>query len=175
NCRPVMTVPRIDPQVARSSADHHADVATRNLVLPARLQDDRAQLLLGVRDLQQDRPRRAIEPLDVLLQPEDPPAVRPDPLEDAVAIQEPMIEYRNPRVLSFHEPAVQIDLLAHTPLLSLGRVPKYSTAPWVLQHGSPACRTLLLSQPIHRSHPRPRRALWHVFPAHSASITPPGS
>src|SRR5262249_48655796 len=117
---------------------------------------------------------RAEQPLDVLLQPEDPPAVRPDPLEDAVAIQEAMVEYRNPRVLSVHEPAVQIDLLAHTPLLSLEWVPKYSTAPGVLQHAPPACTLLLLFRPIHHSNAQPRGALWHVLPLHSASRFRPG-
>jgi hypothetical protein len=47
-----------------------------------------------------------------------------------------MVEYGNPRVLSVNEPAVQEDLLAHTPLLSLDKVLKYSTGPLVLQHAA---------------------------------------
>src|SRR4029079_15932463 len=77
-------------------------------------------------------------------------------------------------VLPVHEPAVQIDLLAHTPLLSLDRVPKYSTAPGVLQHAPPACTPLPLFQPIHPSNAQSRRALWHVLPLHSASRFRPG-
>ena len=62
---------------------------------------------------------RFVEPIDVLLEPEDPARVRPDPLEDAVAVEQAVIEDADLGVGLVVELAADIDLGAHRRILPL--------------------------------------------------------
>ena len=53
---------------------------------------------------------RFVEPVDVLLEPEDPARVGPDPLEDAVAVEQAVIEDADLGVGLVEELAADVDL-----------------------------------------------------------------
>ena len=101
---------RVQAQRADAARHDQPDVAVANAVPAAGLDDRRHDLRVGHRDLQQDRLGRIEQPVNVLLQLEHPAVVGANALEDAVAVQQPVVEHRNlgvPLVVVF---AVNIDL-----------------------------------------------------------------
>src|SRR5207237_858164 len=64
-------------------------------------------------NLKVNGPGRMIQPVDVLLEAEDPAGVRPDPLEDAVAIEQAVVEHADLGVALLVKLATDINLRAH--------------------------------------------------------------
>ena len=83
------------PSVPGAAGHHQADVAVAELVPAAGFDHRGHDLRMGHRDVQQDRLGRAEQPVNVLLQLEHPAVVGPNALEDAVPVQQPVVEDRN--------------------------------------------------------------------------------
>ena len=93
----MMTVARgqfrgIEAEVADATRDDVADVGLAEPGAAHRLLGDGDHLGLGHRDGEPDGLGRVVEPVEVLLEPEDLPAVDADSLEDAVAVEQAVIE-----------------------------------------------------------------------------------
>ena len=78
-----------------------------------RVDDRSGQLLASHRDLQMNRLRRFIQPVDVLFQPEDAPGIGADALEYAVTVEQAMIEHADLGVGLVEQLAGDKDLGAH--------------------------------------------------------------
>src|SRR5881394_4524281 len=95
--RRLRALARIEPQVADPAGDHQPDVRFLDPALSDAFLDDAPQLGLGQRDVEPDRLGGRVQPVEVFGEPEDAAAVRADPLENAVAIEEAVVEYGNDR------------------------------------------------------------------------------
>src|SRR5204863_9296355 len=102
-------LPRIDAEIARAARDDEADVAVANLVAPARLDDDVADLVGRVRDVETDRLRRVEQALDVAFELEDAAVVGADALEDAGAVEQAVVEDADGGVGRGPEGAADVD------------------------------------------------------------------
>ena len=90
-----------------------ADVGVGQLVVSESVDDRGRHLLAFHRNLEMNSLGRFVEPIDVLLEPEDPPGVSPDPLEHAVAVEQAMIEDADLGVGLVVQLAADVDLGAH--------------------------------------------------------------
>ncbi len=103
--RPRLPAPRVTTS---------ADVGVGELVVSERVDDRRGHLLAFHRDLEMNALGRFVEAIDVLLEPEDPARVGPDPLEDAVAVEQAVIEHADLGVGLIEQLAADVDLGAHS-------------------------------------------------------------
>jgi uncharacterized protein YecE (DUF72 family) len=101
------------PGPAGAAGDDRADVAVVDLVEAHCLADRVAHRVLRHGNLQPNRLGRLVKPHDVLAEPEDLAAVAAQPLEDAVAIQQPVVEDADLGVCLRHKLAVDINLPRH--------------------------------------------------------------
>ena len=85
-------MPRVDAEIARTARDDEADVAVADLVPTAGLDDDVADLGVRLRDLEADRLGGVEQPVDVAFELEDAAVVGADALEDAVAVEQAVVE-----------------------------------------------------------------------------------
>jgi hypothetical protein len=90
---------RIQPQGARAARDDQPDVTVPQLVFPASLHHRARDLLRRERHLEQNRLGGVKQALDVLGQPEDAAMIGANPLENAVPVQQPVVEHRDFGVL----------------------------------------------------------------------------
>ena len=85
-------LPGVEAQAAGAPGDDDADVGIRELVGGQRVDDGVGHLLAGHGDLEMDGLGRFIQPVDMLLEPEDAARVGADALEDAVAVEQTVVE-----------------------------------------------------------------------------------
>src|SRR6266571_6369582 len=109
HARSALALPRVEAEIALAPCDDGSDVSFANVVPPARLEDDVGHLLLRVRDLQVDGLVRVVQPVEVAVQLEDSAVVGADPFENAVAVQEAMVEHADLRLGLRVELAVDVD------------------------------------------------------------------
>src|SRR5437773_11271901 len=109
DARPGLGLPRVEAQVPGPAGDDRANVPFPHVVPAAGVEDDLRQRLLGMRDLEVDRLRAVEEPLQVPLELEDPAVVGPDAFEDAVPVQEAVVEHADLRLGLRVELAVDVD------------------------------------------------------------------
>ena len=88
----------VEAERSRAARDDEADIAIGEFVGGERVVDRLGHRLLRHRDFQRDRPGAVPEAVEVRFHPEHPARVAPHPLEDAVAVKEPMIEDADPRL-----------------------------------------------------------------------------
>src|SRR5882762_10476333 len=108
-----LALPRIEPEVPFPACDHGSDVAFSDVVPSECLQNEIRHLLFRVRDLQVDGLRGMEEPVEVSLEFEDPTVVGANALEDAIPIQEAMIEDADLRLRLRVELAVDVNAQFH--------------------------------------------------------------
>jgi hypothetical protein len=106
--RPV-ALARIQAQVSGAAGHHQTDVGVAQPVDAQRLLHHLHHLRLAHRNLEHDRVGGLVEPLHVLAQLEDQPVVGADALEDAVAVEQAVVEHRHHRLGALHKLAVQVD------------------------------------------------------------------
>jgi hypothetical protein len=73
------------------------------------LPDHLEQLLAAERQLQPERLRRAREARQVVARTEERPVEEADPFEDTVAVEQPVIPDRDPRLAAVQVVAVEVD------------------------------------------------------------------
>ena len=88
----------IETERSRAACDNEANVTVANLVLAAGFNDRPHHLLMSQRDIEQQRFGGVKEPIDVLLQLEDAAVIGANALEDAIAVQQAVIENGNFRI-----------------------------------------------------------------------------
>src|SRR5262249_14946457 len=117
---------------AGPAADDEADVAVPLLVGRHGAIDRRHHLLAAEGDVEVDVPCAVVEAVDVLAQAEDLAAVDADALEDAVAVEEAVVEDADARLGLVEELAVDPDpgftAFGHR-IASPGAAPSYSPLP----------------------------------------------
>ena len=90
---------RRDAECARAARDDEAQVAVVQPGALRRLAAERRDLRALGGQLEHDRARRGREPVEVLVEQERPPAVDADALEDAVAVEQAVVEHGDPGLL----------------------------------------------------------------------------
>src|SRR6059036_3824732 len=103
------SLPRVEAEIALAPRDDGSDVPFADFVPAARLEDDVGHLLLRVWDFQVDGLGRVVQPVEVAVQLEDPAVVGPDPFENAVAVEEAMVEHADLRLGLRVELAVDVN------------------------------------------------------------------
>ena len=101
---------RVEAQAACPPGDDEADVGVGQLVDKRSCRRRRRHVLAFHRDLEMNALGGFVETIDVLLEPEDPARVRPDALEDPVAVEQTMIEDADLGVGFVEQFAADIDL-----------------------------------------------------------------
>lgn len=92
------------------------------MTAPKSLQDELGHRFPGTWDGQPDRASRAEQPVDMLGQLEHPAGVCADALVDAVTVQQPVVEDRDPRRLWRQILSIDVDETARLPaMLPRGR------------------------------------------------------
>ena len=108
----------VEAQAAGSAGDDDADVGVDELVVGESIPDRGGHFLAFHRDLEMDSQGRFVEAVDVLLEAEDPPGISANALEDAVAVEQAVIEDADLGVRFVEELAADIDLGVHSERLS---------------------------------------------------------
>ena len=90
---------RRDAERADAARDDEAQVAVVEAGALRRLAAERRDLGALGRELERDRPGRGLEAVEVLVQQERPAAVDADALEDAVAVEQAVVEHGDARLL----------------------------------------------------------------------------
>ena len=83
---------RVDAEIAGAARHDQADVAVADPVPAARLDDDVADVGVGVGNLEPDRLGRIEQAIDVAFELEDAAVVGADALEHAVAVEQAVVE-----------------------------------------------------------------------------------
>src|SRR5712672_259991 len=89
--------PRIEAEITDAARDDQADVGVLDPAFHDAFFDHPSHGVFGYGNLQPDCFRRGIQTVEVGIQAEDAAAVGADALENAVAIQEAVVEYGNDR------------------------------------------------------------------------------
>src|SRR2546426_1044812 len=109
HARSALALPRVEAEIPLAPRDDGSDVPFADVVPAARLEDDVGHLLLRVWDFQVDGLGRVVQPVEVAVQLEDSAVVGPDPFENAVAVEEAMVEHADLRLGLRVELAVDVD------------------------------------------------------------------
>ena len=83
------------PRFAHASGNEQPDVSVLEVILPQSFKYGLNYFFFPHRNCESDVVCRFVEPIDMFLQFEDDPVVSSNTLEDAVAVEETMIENRN--------------------------------------------------------------------------------
>ena len=145
-------LPRVETEIAGAARDHQPDVSIFLAVLAHGPAHRLGHLGLRQRDVERDGARGGVEPIEMRVQAEDAAVVDADALEDAVAVQETVVEHRHGRRLA--GPHLSIDVDQHD------RVP-----------GGPPCVTFCGESGALGRHRR-RRAIVRTVLLGNGSVTP---
>src|SRR6185312_14404038 len=96
-------------------------------IQPQPVEDHRLELGRSHPDVDLEGSRRLIEPLDVLVEPEDGARIDPHALEYAIGEVEPAVEDRDRRLFAGHDLAVDVDLQARVCLHPTSTPPKFTS------------------------------------------------
>jgi hypothetical protein len=106
---------RVQAQGPDAARHHQPDVAVHRAVGPAGADHGAGHGLATEGNGEVYGLGGAVQPVQVLLQHEDAAAVGADALEDAVAVEQAVIEHRDPRIARGHQPAVHVDFHGASP------------------------------------------------------------
>jgi hypothetical protein len=96
--------------VADSAGDDGPDVGVFQVVLLHRLDDGLLHLLLRERRAEVDRLCGVVETVQVVVEPEDPSVVHPDPFKNPVPVKKAVVKNRDFGLFPGVEAAVDVDL-----------------------------------------------------------------
>ena len=97
--RRILATIRIQAEGARAPGDQQTNVTVLDVVPPTGLDDSLHHLGVPQGHLEQNRLCGPKQPVNVLLELEDPAVIGANPFKDAVAVEQAVVEYRDLRVL----------------------------------------------------------------------------
>src|SRR5262249_51217008 len=106
----LLALPHVEAEVADAARDHEADVGVLEPVGAHGLEEGLLDLLERQGQGQEDGLGRLLEALEVLVEAEDASVVGADALEDAVAVEDAVVEDRDLGVVFLQHLAVYVDL-----------------------------------------------------------------
>ena len=100
--RRIFATVRIQAQRANAARDHQPDITIADFILAATGDDRRGEFFARHRDLEQNRLGRIEQAINMFLEPEHAPVIRPNALKNPIAIEQPVIEHGHLGVLFLH-------------------------------------------------------------------------